>query len=149
LLSEGESSRLYRSLVDEQQKALTLAAFPMEMEDPGIVLTFALPNIGVDPKDLETAMDAEISKVQNELISDNELQKLKNQTEKDFVNGNASIATRATNLCNYYTYYKNTSKINTEMDNYMNVTKEDILRVAKKYFTKDNRIVLYYLPKKS
>lgn len=147
LLSGGESSRFYKVLVDEKQLALQAMSFPFPYEDAGLAFAFALPNMGVELQDLEAAMDAEIERVQNELISDVELQKLKNQYEVNNVNGNASLESRAINLAMAYTFHKNTNLANTEIDNYLAVTKEDIMRVAKEYFRKDNRVVLYYLPK--
>lgn len=147
LLSGGESSRFYKVLVDQKQLAMQAASFPFPYEDAGLALTFALPNMGVELTELEKAMDAEVERVQTELISDKELQKLKNQYEVNNVNANASLESRAYNLAINYTFHKNTSLINTEINKYLAVTKEDIMRVAKEYFRKDNRVVLYYLPK--
>ena len=149
LLSQGESSRLYKALVDEQQKAIFVGNFPLSMEDPGVSIAFGICNAGVDPKDLEAAMDAEIEKVQNELISEEEFQKLRNQVESDFVTANSKVVGIAESLANYYTYFGDTNLINTEIDRYLKVTREDIQRVAKKYFNKNNRVVLYYLPESS
>ncbi|MDY6799831.1 MAG: pitrilysin family protein [Bacteroidota bacterium] len=149
LLSSGESSRLYKTLVDQKQLALFAASFPLPFEDPGLALTYSIPNINVDPAELEEAMNKEIEKVRNELISDKELEKLKNQIESQFVNSNTTLANRAYNLAINYTFFKNTNLINTEIDKYMAVTKEDIKRVANKYFRDDNRVVLYYLPHKN
>lgn len=75
LLSSGESSRLYKALVDEQQKALFVGNYPFSLEDPGVSIAFGICNMGVDLKDFEMAMDAEISRAQNELISEREFQK--------------------------------------------------------------------------
>ena len=147
LLSQGESSRLSKALVDEQQKALYVGAFPFPLEDPGITLAFGIVNMGVSPEDLESAMEAEYDKVKNELISEKEFQKLQNQIETDFVNSNSSVAGIAESLANYYMYYGNADLINKEIERYKKVTREDIKRVANKYFTKENRVVLYYLPK--
>ncbi|MCU4162454.1 M16 family metallopeptidase [Carboxylicivirga caseinilyticus] len=147
LLSKGQSSRLYKALVDDQQKAIQVASFPLGFREPSVALTLALPNMGVEVKDLEEAMDAEIKKVQDELISEKEFQKLKNQFENDIVKGNMKVATRANTLARDYTYFGDANLINTELDKYLAVSREDIQRVAKKYLTKDNRVVLYYLPK--
>lgn len=147
LLSGGQSSRLYKTLVDEKQLALFAASFPLPFEDPGLALNYAIPNMGVDPDALEDAMNKEIAKVKNELISDKELEKLKNQIENQIVNSNTSLSSRAYNMAINYTYFKNTDLVNSEIDKYMAVTKEDIKRVANKYFRDDNRVVLYYLPK--
>jgi len=147
LLSQGQSSRLYRSLVDEEQKALFVGSFPLGLEDPGVNIAFGITNMGVDPADLEASMDAVIAKTQNELISDEEFQKLRNQTENDFISRNSRVAGIAESLANYKMYFGDANLINTELDRYLAVTKEDIMRVAKKYFAKSNRVVLYYLPK--
>jgi len=147
LLSSGESSRLYKSLVDDQQKALFVGNFPLGLEDPGAALVFGIANMGVATKDLEMAIDEEIRKAATELISEKEFQKLRNQIESDFVTANATAVGRAESLANYHMYFGDSNLINTEIDRYMKVTKEDIMRVAKKYFNKNNRVSLHYLPK--
>ncbi|WP_258176541.1 M16 family metallopeptidase [Marinilabilia salmonicolor] len=147
LLSDGESSRLKKALVDEQQIALQINSFPLPFRDPSVNIVMAFPNMGNDLKDLEAAMEAEIEEVKNNLIGEKEFQKLKNQIENDFVTGNTRIATRANNLARYHTFFRNANLINTEIENYLAVSREDIQRAAQKYFTEDNRVVLFYLPK--
>ena len=146
LLSSGESSRLYRTLVDEQQQALFVGSFPMQLEDPGVTLAFGIANMGVDPGDLERAMNAEIDRVKTELISEREFQKLLNRIEAEFVTGNASVEGVAESLANYHMYYGDANLINTEIERYRNVTREDIRAAARRYLRPDNRVVLYYLP---
>lgn len=148
LLSGGESSRLNKAVKDEKQLALYVGSFPFPLEDPGIHLVFAIANMGADAKTVEEAMDLEIEKVKNELISEKEFQKLRNMIETEFVGDNTRMVGIAENLANYKMFYGDTHLINTEMEKFMKVTKEDIQNIAKKYFTKDNRVVLYYLPKK-
>jgi zinc protease len=147
VLSQGNSSRLQKSIVDEQEKALFVGAFPFPSEDPGMALMFGIPNMGVELMDLEAAIDAEVEKVQNELISESEFQKLRNQIENDMISQNSKIEGIAESLANYFIYYGDANLINTEIDRYMKVTREDIQRVAKDFFRKDNRVVLHYLPK--
>ncbi|MCC9167335.1 M16 family metallopeptidase [Pontibacter harenae] len=147
LLSGGESARLPKSLVDKQQKAVAAASIPFPTEDPGLFLTYAIANMGVQVDDLEQAMNAEIEKVKSAPLSDKEFQKLRNQIESQFVQGNRTVAGRAESLANYHVYFGNANLINTEIDRYMKVTKEDITRVAKEYLTKSNRVVVHYLPK--
>ncbi|MEM9920069.1 MAG: pitrilysin family protein [Bacteroidota bacterium] len=149
LLAEGESSRLYKALVDDQQKALAVFNFPFSTEDPGIALNFGIANMGVSADDLENGMDEVIAGVQKDLISEREFQKLRNQVESDFILGNARVADIAESLSDYYMYFGDTELINTELERYMKVTREDIRRVANKYFHKNNRVVLYYLPKEA
>lgn len=147
ILSSGQSSRLHKKLVDEKQLALATGAFPFGMEHPGISLGFIITNSGVDPKDAEAAMDAEVKKLTEELITDKELQKLKNQIESEFVNSNSRVVGIAESLANYHMYYGEANLINTEVNKYLAVTPEDIKNVAKKYFDPSKRVVLYYLPK--
>ena len=148
ILSNGKSSRMHKSLVDEKQKALFAGIFPLPTEDPGLALTFALCNPGVTPEELEALIDAEVDRLKNELITEEEFQKLKNQMESEFINNYSTMAGIAENLANYHVYYGDANLINTELERYMKVTREDIMRVAKTYFVKENRVVLYYLPKK-
>ncbi len=148
LLSQGKSSRMQKSIVDKQQKALYAGAFPLPSEDPGLALIFGITNMGVAPTELETAMNNEFDKVKTELMSEEEFQKLRNQVENDFVQQNEKMVGIAENLANYYVYFKDANLINTEINRYMKVTREDIQKVAQKYLTKENRVVLYYLPKK-
>lgn len=147
LLSQGESSRFQKVIKDEKEKAVFVGAFPIPTEDPGLALMFGITNMGVTPADLETAMDEEIDKVKTELISEEEFLKLQNQVENDFVSGNSSIRGLAENLANYHVYYGDANLVNTEIDRYMKVTREDLKAAANKYLNKENRVVLYYLPK--
>lgn len=147
LLAGGESSRLTKNLVDKQQKALFVGAFPMATEDPGLSLVFGIVNAGVKPEELEAAIDAEIKMVQDAGLTQSDMDKLRNQVENRMVNAKANIAGVCEQLANYHVYFKDTNLINTEIERYMKVTKEDIQRVAKQYFTKENRVCLYYMPK--
>ncbi len=147
VLSSGESSRLYRALVDEQQKALFVGSFPLALEDPGVSLSFGITNMGVNVSDLEQSIDAEVSRMQNELISEKEFEKLRNQIENEFVTSNSRVSGIAESLATYYMFFGDANLINAEIDRYLAVTREDIQAAARRYFSKDNRVVLYYLPK--
>jgi len=147
LLSQGKSSRFEKELVDKQQKAVQAAAFDLGNEEPGMAIMLGIANMGVKTEELEKAMLAEIEKVKQNGISDEEYSKLQNQAENDFVQQNQKTIGVATNLATYYTFQGNADLINTELARYKKVTKEDIKRVANKYMTKENRLVVYYLPK--
>ena len=147
LLSGGKSSRLNKSLVDDQELAISSGSFSRSMEDPGLATSYAIANMGIDQENLEKAMEKEFEKVRTELISEKEFQKLKNQVENNFVTRNSRIRGIAESLANYHTYFGDANLINNELERYLKVTREDILRVAKKYFNKENRVVLHYLPK--
>ena len=81
------------------------------------------------------------------IISDKEFQKLRNQIENDFVSQNSTVAGIAENLANYEMYFGDANLINNEIERYMKVTREDIRNAARKYFSKNNRVTLHYLPK--
>jgi predicted Zn-dependent peptidase len=147
VLSGGPSSRMYKRLVDEDQTALQVFSFPFSLEQGGAFITFALANAGKSIEDMEPALNEEIAKLQNELISEREFQKIQNQMESRFVQSNSTMAGIAESLADYHTYYGDANLINTELDRYRKVTREDIQRVAKQYLVNDNRVVLNYLPK--
>jgi predicted Zn-dependent peptidase len=147
ILSKGGSSRINKNVVDKKQKALFAGLFPLSTADPGIALVYSICNMGVDPQELETAVNEEIELLQKELISEEEFNKVRNQIEAEFITANSSMSGIAESLANYHVYFGNANLINTELERYLKVTREDILRVAKEYFRKDNRVVLYYLPK--
>lgn len=147
VLSGGESSRLQKEIKDKQQKALAVGSIPIPMEDPGLFIVYGLANVGVTAEDLEASIQKEIDKVKNELISNYEFQKVRNQIESDFVKRNSTMIGIAEDLANYFVYYGDANLINTEIQRYMKVTREDIKRVANKYLRNENRVVLYYLPK--
>jgi zinc protease len=147
LLSQGKSSRFQKAIVDQQQKALAVGAFTLPNEDPGVAMMFGIANSGVSTEDLEKAMDAEINKVVSSEISEEEYKKLINQAENDFVTQNQRSSGVVNNLATYYTFFKDANLINTELEKYTKITRADLKRVAAKYFTKNNRLVVYYLPK--
>ncbi|MBL7828935.1 MAG: insulinase family protein, partial [Saprospiraceae bacterium] len=146
LLSQGESSRMQKIIVDEQQKAVFAGSFALELEDPGANICFGIANMGVNVDELDKSMDAVIADVQKNLITAEEYQKLQNQVENDFVTANNKVAGIAESLANYEMYYGDAGLINTELDRYRKVTREDIMAVANKYFKKSGRVVLYWLP---
>jgi len=149
LLSGGGSSRLGTKMIDLKKTAVQVGAYNMTMEDYGLYTTLALPSGSSSLDNLLKDIDAEIENVQNELISENEFKKLRNQFESKSISANASMLGIAENLATAYTFHdKNTNRINEELKEVQSVTREDIREVARKYLRKESRIVLYYLPKK-
>jgi len=148
ILSEGKSSRLYKKLVDDEKKAMQVVAFNYSLEDYGAYIVLALPLGEVTLDDLVSEMDEEIVKIQTELISEKEFQKLKNKFENNFVNSNASVEGIANSLARYYMLYDDINLINTEINIYNSITREEIREIAKKYLNPNQRLVLDYLPKK-
>jgi len=148
ILSDGKSSRLYKKLVDEKKKALQIAAQNYSLEEYGAYIVYALPVGENTLDDLVVEMDEEIVKIQTELISDKELQKLRNKFENQFVNSNSSVEGIAGSLATFYMLYDDVNLINTEIEIYNSITKEEIREIAKKYLNPNQRLVLDYLPKK-
>ncbi|MBJ2174680.1 insulinase family protein [Aureibaculum sp. A20] len=146
ILTGGKSSRLYKKMVDDKKMALQVLAFSDAQEDYGTYIMGALPIGDVTLDDLAKDMDEEIVKLQTELISDKELQKLKNQFENQFVNSNSSIQGIANSLARNFMLKGDTNLINKEIEIYRAISKEDIMRVAKKYLNENQRLDLDYLP---
>lgn len=149
LLSQGQSSRFQKNIVDEQQKALFVGAFPFALEDHGVALMFGIVNMGVGPDQLEAAMSSEYERTKTELISEQEFQKLLNQVENDFVSSNATVEGIAESLSDYWMWQGDPNLINTEIERYRKVTREDIRAAAQKFLTTNNRVSLHYLPKQA
>jgi len=147
ILAAGQSSRLYKEVVDKQQKAVSAGSFPYFLEDPGLFVVYGIANAGIDASDLEKSIQAEIDKVKKNLISKSEFEKMRNQKETEFVLSNSTNLGVAENLADYSVYFGDANLINTELSRYMKITREDLKRVANKYLNADNRVVLYYLPK--
>lgn len=147
VLAGGQSSRLYKAIVDKQQKAVNVGSLPFPLEDSGLFIVYGITNVGVSADSLEFALQKEIDKVKKESITEKEFQKLRNRTENDFVNANSTVLGIAGSLAEYHVYYGDVNLINTEINRYMKVTRDDIKKAANKYLTKENRVVLYYLPK--
>ncbi|TDN95547.1 putative Zn-dependent peptidase [Salegentibacter sp. 24] len=146
ILTDGRSSRMYKKMVDEEKTALQVLAFPRSQEDYGTYVMGALA-LGETPLDtLAVSMDEEIDKLQNELISEKEYQKLQNKFENRFVNSNSSIQGIASSLATYNVLYDDTDLINEEIEIYRDITREDIKRVANEYLNENQRLELDYLP---
>jgi predicted Zn-dependent peptidase len=145
-LSDGKSSRLYKKLVDVQKQALQVGAFNVNQEDYGVYLVYSLP---VGENDLETLMEEmeeEIARVREDLISERDYQKLQNTFENQFVNANSSVAGIAGSLATYYLLYGDTDLINSQINIYRSITREEIQSVARKYLKPNQRVELKYLP---
>ncbi|MCF6213841.1 MAG: insulinase family protein [Flavobacteriaceae bacterium] len=147
LLSDGKSSRMYKQMVDVDKKALQVGAINLSQEDYGMYIVYALPMGKVSLDDVLADMETQIKKVQTELISEKEYQKLQNKFENNFVNANSSIQGIANSLARYQMLYGNTNLINDEIKIYRSITREEIRDVAKKYLNTNQRLVLKYLPK--
>jgi zinc protease len=147
ILSGGESSRMNKTLVDKKQQAVAAQAAPFFNEDEGLFITLAIANMGVKIESLELSMDSIVNDLKTDLVGEREFQKVKNQITTQIVTSNGTMAGIAESLANNEVYFGDANLINTELEKYNKVTRQDVLNVAKKYLNKDNRVVLYYVPK--
>lgn len=145
-LSDGPSSKLYKRLVDEKKMALQSGAINIAQEDYGMYVIFGLPQGDFKLTDLITEMDDEIATLKEKLISQRDYQKLLNKFENGFVSSNASVEGIANSLARYYMLFGDTNLINSEIDIYRSITREEIREVANKYLNTNQRLVLEYLP---
>ena len=145
-LSSGKSSVLYKKLVDDQKQALQTQVINLGQVDYNIFAIIALPLGDISLDILLTEIEEEIEKVQNELISERDHQKLLNKFESQFVNSNSSIAGIANSLARYYLLYGDVNLINKEIDIYRSITREEIRSVAQKYLSPNQRVDIEYLP---
>ena len=145
-LSDGKSSKLYKKLVDNQKQALQVGAFNLEQEDYGMYLIFGLPLGETTLDTLSAEIEEEIANLRNNLISESDFKKLQNKAETNFVNSNSSVEGIANSLARYYMLYDDTNLINSEIDIYRSITREEIKEVANKYLKPNQRVKLKYLP---
>ena len=145
-LSDGKTSKLYKKMVDDEKTALQVFAFNASQEDYGVYVIGGLPVGNNSLQSLIAQMDEEISKIQTELISEREYQKLQNKFENRYVNSNSSISGIADSLATYYLLFGDTSLINTGIEIYRSITREEIRDVARKYLNPNQRVELEYLP---
>ena len=147
ILSGGASSRMNKTLVDNKQLAVAAQSVPFFNEDDGLFIALTIANMGVKVETLEASMDSVVNELKMGLVGEREFQKVKNQITTELVDSKATMAGIAESLANNEVYFGDANLINTELDKYNKVTREDVLKVAKKYLNKENRVALHYLPK--
>lgn len=149
LLIQGESSRLHKRLVKDEEAAFGVFGYVDGRIGPGLLKVIVASNAGVDINDCEKMAYEEIERVKNEGISDEELTKLKIAFKSDFIAGRQTVMSKAEAIHHYIRFHHDVSEINTDLDRYLSVTAEDIQRVAKKYLTENNRTVVTAMPPSS
>lgn len=145
-LSDGKSSKLYKKIVDDKKMALQIGAVGFSQEDYGMYILYGLPMGTNTAADVLKEIDEEIVKIQTELISEKDFQKLQNKFDNNFVNANSSVEGIAENLATYYMLYGDINLINTEIELLHSITREEIRDVAKKYLNPNQRLLLDYIP---
>ena len=147
VLSNGDSSRLYRKLVQEQKLFLELNAYIMGSNDEGLFIISGKINEGVDIEKAEQAIHAEIQNLIKDGIGAEELQKVKNKVEATLIYSEVSLLSRAMNLA-MQDVIDDAASVNTETEKYLAVKSTDIINMAKQILVKENCSTLYYLSEK-
>jgi len=146
VLSRGRSSRLYQSLVYQQQLSTSASANADLREDAGIFTVLSFVANGKKPEDVENSLKAEIKKIQDSPVSDAELEKAKNQIVTSELRSRETNLGKSQTLGQAAVLLGDPNRVNTDLQRLLAVSPADIQRVAKKYFTDNNRYVFYYLP---
>lgn len=146
ILSRGNSSRLYNSLIKEQKLFSDINAFVLGEFDKGLFMITGKLTKGVSVEQGEKAIEDEIKKIKNEVISQNELQKVKNKIESTHTFGEMDVLNKATNLA-IAELLGGADMINKEVEKYLNVTANEIQNVAQNILREENCSTLYYLSK--
>jgi len=144
ILSSGRSSRLYKRLVEKEQAALQVEAFPFLLESAGVLGVQAIGQRGVTLDQLDTLISEEVERMKKDGVTEDEFRKALNQKEAEFASSFGAMSTRAKNLARYHLFYGDANLINTELDRYLAVKREDLQRVANKYFTKEGVNILRF-----
>jgi zinc protease len=142
ILSEGESSRIYRRLIYEKQIALQAQSAGNFTEDPNLFFVFAIMNSGHTPAEGEVEVQAELERLKTELVSSEELTKAKNQILRDFVVSRQGVQSLGEELGYAAVILKDPDLLDRELDRFLAVTPEDIQRVARRYFVPENATVV-------
>jgi zinc protease len=144
ILSNGESSRLYQSLVYTQQLAVEAFARADLRQDPGYFALGAILAGGKQPAEAERALLAEVKRLQSEPVSTAELEKAVNQLVAGALRERETNSGKAFAIGQAAVIVGDVSRVNTDIERLQAVTAADVQRVLKKYFTDANRVVINY-----
>jgi zinc protease len=147
VLSDGQSSRIYRKLVYDSGLALTAFGQANLIEHPNLLYAVAIVNPGQSPAAVEKALVAELDRVKTEGITPRELQRSKNQFARDYILGRETVQQKATNLAHAEVLHADIATADGEFDIFQNITQADVQRVAKTYVTPESRVVIHIMPK--
>jgi zinc protease len=147
VLSDGQSSRIYRTLVYEKQIALAAFGGGNIIEDPNLFYAVAIVQPGHTPQEAIDGLIGELDRLRNEPITPAELQQAKNQFARDYIFSRESNKDKAMQLGHAVVIHNDIKTADGEFDIFMNITQADVQRVARKYFTPENRLVMTIMPK--
>jgi len=141
ILSSGNTSRLYKNLVDEKQLATAVYTDLGFTFDPSLFSIYAICNEDVSPDTLENAIHSEIDKIISNGITEEELQKVKNQKVMEFYKSMETINGKSNTIGTYELFFGDYAKLFDAAEEYKKVTPIEVVNAAKKYFIKTNRTV--------
>jgi zinc protease len=147
VLSGGRSSRLYQAIVRQKQLAPNVSAGAGSGRGPGLFRVVGIATPGKTLEALEAAIDEEIDKVKAGPIADWEIEKARNSAKRNAVAAMTSSLQRAVQLADFALAFGDPGRINTRLDGIAKVTAADVQRVAQKYLTRQNRTVVWTVPK--
>jgi zinc protease len=148
LLSDGQSSRLYRALIYESGIALAALGVGNIVEHPHLFYAVAIVQPGHAPADAEQALAAELDRLRAEPVSEADLARVKNQFIRDHVVGRQTVQQKATALGHAAVIHRgDIDSADADLDRILQVTSADVQRVARTYFAPESRIVIAVLPK--
>ena len=146
VLSDGDSSRIYKKLVYEKQMAVAAFGSANLIEDPNLFYAVAIVQPGHSPDEVANTLMTEIDRLKTEPISEHELQRTKNQFARDYILNRESNQQKAGVLAHAVVIHNDIKTADGEFDIFQNIAIADVQRVARTYFTPENRLVLTLLP---
>jgi zinc protease len=146
VLSDGQSSRIYRRLVYEERLAAAAFGGGNIIEHPNLFYTVAMVQPGRTTEEAAAALIGELDRLKEEEISDRELERAKNQFARDYIIGRESNQEKASHLAHAAVIHDDIRTADGEFDIFVGITKADVRRVARTYFTPETRLVLTILP---
>jgi zinc protease len=149
VLSDGQSSRMYRSLVYEKRLALAVFGGGNIIEDPNLFFATAIVQPGQSPEAAITALIAELDRLRTEPITDRELDRTKNQFARDYILQRLTVQDKASVLAHAAVIHNDLTTADGEFDIFLNITKADVQRVAKTYFTPETRTIITIMPRQA
>jgi zinc protease len=147
ILSDGDSSRIYRSLVYEQQLALAAFGEAKLIEHPNLFYAVAIAQPNRDPAAVLRALQAELDRVKTEGVTAAELARAKRQFARDYILGRETVQQKALHLAHAVVIHDDITTADGEFDLFQAVTLDDVKRVANTYFTPESRMLLTILPR--
>src|SRR4051812_6887253 len=146
VLSDGQTSRIYRKLVYEKQLAVAAFGNANLIEDPNLFYAVAIVQPGHSTDEVTSTLIEELDRLKTEPITEHELQRTKNQFARDYIFGRLSNQQKAGQLSHAVVIHNDIKTADGEFEIFQNITVADVQRVARTYFRPENRLVLTLMP---